>query len=230
MARLFAYTICLLFIAALTPVAADTGVYSATISALQERYADEIQAHSRYGLYAQRAQREGYPNIAHLFRSLAASEAVHASNFSRILKQLGVTAAAVTPKPAISTTRENLQYATRVEAAEIDNEYPAILEKLAAEHHAEAIENITYAWESEKQHRDLIIKIQDAATDWFGFLVDHIESEHSRYYVCHVCGSTLTEIPQQQCPVCSNPSEHYAEVPGFPDRDTTPEDSGLFNW
>lgn len=197
---------------------ADEAVsYPETVKALQERYADEIIAHQKYGHYAQQAEKENYPYTAHLFRSLAASEAVHARNFKRILAELGHKAIAPEiPEFPVTKTKQNIRHASSVEANEIDRKYPAILEAIRSENHEEAIRNITYAWEAERQHRELILKIKKASESWFGLLVGHIEGEPTRYYVCQICGSTLTEPPAKQCPICGHAVSHYTEVPGFP--------------
>jgi rubrerythrin len=198
-------------------LAADPGAYPLTVSALQDRYADEVAAHAKYNAYAEKALGEGYPNVAHLFRSLAASEAVHARNFKALLEGLGARDMELpAPEFAIETTRTHLQTATAVEAHEIDTEYPAILGRIRPEHHEEAIKFITYAWHAERQHRDLILKIKSAASRWFGFLIDRIEGDPTRYYVCQICGSTLNEIPAAYCPICGHPVSHYKEVPGYP--------------
>lgn len=196
--------------------AAGAADYPQTVAAMQERYADEVRAHQAYGAYARQALDEGYPNIAHLFRALATSEAIHARNFARVLHQLGVTPQTPAFKPQVGTTQENLEQASGVEADEIDKEYPAIIERLQPEGYQDAIQNTIWAWQAEKQHRDLIIKIRDAASTWFGLLVSRIEGEPSHYYVCQICGSTLTEQPANECPICRHPASLYEEVPWLP--------------
>lgn len=205
---------------------ADPGTYPNTIKALQTRYADEIHAHRTYGLYAQQAQKEGHPNVAHLFRSLAASEAVHAKNFKRILIELGQEP--LNPPLSdieISTTKQHLKHATTVEAEEIDNEYPQILAGITSENHQAAIESIQYAWESEKQHRDLIVKIQESVSNWFRVVISRIEGRAAHYHVCQVCGSTLTEVPEKHCPICNHSIEEYVEVKGFPPENKKPPEN-----
>jgi len=210
--------------AAADPAGPVPASYPVTIAALQERYVDEVRAHRTYGAYAAQAEAEGYPNIAHLFRALGASEAIHARNFRRLLEDLGAEPAAEeAPLPPVGKTRENIARATGVEADEIDNEYPAILDRIRPEGHAQAIEKITWAWEAERQHRDLILKIKKAAGSWFGLLASHIENEGRRYYVCQICGSTVTELPAAQCPICGHSSDSYEEVPGYPGKPEKPE-------
>ena len=103
-------------------------IYARTIEALQQRYTDEVIAEHKYNAYALRAEEENYPNIAHLFRALAASEAVHARNFSKLLSGLGVEAQSPDMEEYfIAATKENIHHATTVEADEIDQEYPSFL-------------------------------------------------------------------------------------------------------
>ena len=189
-----------------------------TTEALQQRYTDEVTAHARYGGYADQACNEGYPNIAHLFRALAASEAIHAGNFKRLLLKLdaspGAASAALRSEPL--DTRHNLQHAAEVERDEIDNEYPGLLERINSEQHQEAITNITYAWKAEQQHRDLIVKLQKSAIRWFGRVVKRIEGGPSSFYVCAICGSTLRELPTAECPICGHRATHYSEIDPLP--------------
>ena len=194
---------------------AATQSYPLTTAALQERYADEITAHRKYGAYAQHAQDEGYPAIAHLFRALATSEAVHGENFARLLRELGQEPRPPDTDIELTSTRDHLQQAATVEAAEIDREYPAILARIKGENHADAQRFITFAWKAEQQHRELILSIKKAASWYFGMLVSKIEGNPTRYYVCRVCGSTVMELPGEQCPICAHPPENYREVPGF---------------
>lgn len=209
--------VCLLAMAwaAVPGRAAQAGAYPETTRALQERYVDEVRAHRQYGAYARRAMQDGYPNIAHLFRALSMSEAVHARNFRALLQELGAETPSVIDGFTVGSTRENLKRATTVEAQEIDKEYPEILDRIRPEGHQRAIQSITWAWQAEQQHRELILKIRKAATYFFGMLVRRIEDKPTHYYVCQVCGSTLTEIPAHQCPICGSPVEDYLEIPGF---------------
>ncbi len=211
-----------LFCLVLPAAGAMAEPYSLTAQALQERYTDEVIAHGRYGAYAEAALQEGYPAIAHLFRALAASEAVHAQNFARLLRELGREPLKPVLDIELTGTQEHLQQAATVEADEIDTQYPTILQRIEEEGHQEAIRFITYAWKAEQQHRDLILKIKDAASWFFGMLVSRIEGNPTRYFVCRICGSTVMELPGGQCPICEHPPEQYREVPAFQASPTAP--------
>ena len=192
-------------------VAAD---YAGTVQALQERYQDEVEAHVSYAAFSDKALAEGYPNSAYLFKSLATSEAIHARNFKRLLEELGaeLPGEPLQPRP-VASTRSNILDATGVEADEIDHHYPAILARIEPENHRAAIDSLTWAWEAEKQHRKLLGRMQDAAKNWFKFLIAHIEGEYVDYHICQICGSTLVERPAGQCPVCGQPASHYEQIP-----------------
>jgi rubrerythrin len=187
--------------------------YPKTISILQTLYTDEIQALHNYTAYAQKADAENYPNIAKLFVALATSESIHARNFKNLLSDLGVELAGTSkPEIKLSSTKQNLKHATEVELEEIDSKYPQFVEKVRPEKHEAAIRYITYAWESEKQHRDLIKKIQSGTGMLFGLLTKKIEENPADYFVCQNCGSTLTEFPKDICPVCEVSAVQYKKI------------------
>lgn len=188
--------------------------YSQTIAVLQELYVKEVKAHQRYRLFSEAALREEHPNIAHLFAALAYSESVHARQFRRILNELQAPVPEVPLADIrVGTTRENLKYATDVELAEIDREYPAYLGRIEAEHHAEAQKYIRYAWSAERQHRDLIKQIQSGTGMFFRLLIKRFKAEKHRYFVNQNCGATVTELPKDRCPICHKPVSTYVEIP-----------------
>jgi rubrerythrin len=187
--------------------------YQETLSVLKSLHQDEMQALHNYQAYAKKAVSQKYPNIGKLFMTLAASESVHARNFRACLAKLGVAAEKFPQQPVkVTSTRKNLKFAIAVELEEIDRKYPQVLEQIKPENHVEAIQYITYAWESEKQHRELLKRIQSGTGTFFGLLTKRIEGNPYQYFVCHNCGSTLTEIPASGCPVCGGPSAKYKEV------------------
>jgi rubrerythrin len=187
--------------------------YPETISVLQILYQDEVQAFNNYQAYAKKALAENYPNIARLFISIATSESIHARNFKKLLSDLGTPAEELPElRIKVSSTRKNLKQATAVELEEIDKKYPQFIEQITPENHAEAIQYITYAWEAEKQHRDLLKRIKSGTGMFFGLLTKKIEGSPSPYFVCQRCGSTLTEFPQTTCPICKGPAAKYKEI------------------
>ena len=58
----------------------------ATADNLKEAFAGESQANRKYLAFARKAEAEGYPQIAKLFRAAAEAETVHAHAHFRVMK------------------------------------------------------------------------------------------------------------------------------------------------
>jgi rubrerythrin len=187
--------------------------YFETIQILQSLYKDEVQAFHNYRAYAHMAESENHPNIAKLFMAFATSESIHARNFKTILSELGAEPQKQPElKVEVSSTKKNLNRATKVELEEIDKKYPQFVETLKSENYTAAIQFTTYAWESEKQHRDLIKRIKSGTGIFFGLLKKEFNESPTDYFVCQNCGSTLTEIPKAICPICGTPAAKYKKI------------------
>ena len=190
----------------------ETVNYTQTIEVLRELYKGEMTASRNYSEYANKANLEGYDNIAHLFEALKASETIHARNFKNILIDLGVEVKEL-PELEVEAlnTKGNLKQALKVELSEIDESYPLYVDKIGGENHEEAINILTYAWKAEQQHRDLIKKMQSASGLFFGKIEKKLE-EADDYFICQRCGSTLREFPEKVCPICSVSAVKYEKV------------------
>jgi rubrerythrin len=194
-----------------------TGRYPKTIAELKAAYSDEMEARQRYLAFAEQANREGFPNLSYLFVSLSVSESIHARNYGKAIEGMGI------PVPAhsawggkSSTTKKNLQAATESEIGEIEEKYPGILERIRAENHEETIRYVRFAWESEKQHRDFLGKLQSGTGAFFPILVRRIEGIPLTFFVCRTCGSTVKQVPPVRCPVCEGESSRYERVERIP--------------
>lgn len=184
--------------------------FQTTITALKKGYEAETGAHRRYVLFGRLARENGYTGIAYLYTSLATSEIIHAKNYKRILDTLGVALDEIPEKEIpVGDTKENLIYAAERELNSINNTYPAILDEIKAEGNAEAIKVVEYSWSSHKQHLDIINKIRRWSPSFFETVARKIDEKTDRYFVCEVCGSTVTEIPENACPVCEQPVSNY---------------------
>src|SRR5512139_2126867 len=148
-----------------------------TIDNLNAAFAGESQANRTYLAFAKKADREGYPQAARLFRAAAEAETVHAHNHLKALK-------------GIKSTKENLIEAVAGETHEFKDMYPKMLEVAKAEGNKEAERSFHYANEVEKIHAQLYQKLLDnlGAT-----------KETSPYYVCPVCGNTFEKEAPDTC-------------------------------
>ena len=186
--------------------------YRETIAVLQELYKAEITASKTYSGFAQKAEEEKYYSVARLFMALSESETVHARNFKNILNELGVEPNKF-PEPdiKIGNTKTNLKWALKVELSEIDTNYPKLINRIKPEWYQRALEDITYAWKAEMQHRDLIKKMKSGLWLFFGKIVDKLK-EAKEYQVCQRCGSTVFKLPQKSCIICGSPVSMYKRI------------------
>lgn len=185
-----------------------------TVAALAQAREKEMATYYRYMDFGRHARTDGYRGIAYLFTAFATSELIHAQNFGRILSQLGVKLLPLAKETANAPgpTRDNLLAAVNSELESIDRLYPALLERLKPEAHADAIATVRYAWASEKQHRDIIQKIRRWSPTFFEQVARSIDEKTGTYFVCQICGSTTHAVPRDKCPVCAMPPLHYRRI------------------
>jgi rubrerythrin len=93
---------------------------SKTHDNLKEAFAGESQANRRYLYFAQKADVEGYPDIAALFRSVSEGETGHAFGHFDHLAAVGDP---VTGEP-VGATEDNLRSAIAGETYEYTEMYP----------------------------------------------------------------------------------------------------------
>ncbi len=158
--------------------------------ALKEAFAGESQANRKYLAFAAKADQEGFPQAAKLFRAAAEAETVHAHAHLRALK-------------AIRSTRENLQEAIEGETHEFKSMYPGMIAAAKAEGHKEAERSFNFANKVEKIHAEL-----------YQHVLDNLDSakEAYNYYVCPVCGYTSEKEAPETCPVCSAKGKMFKKV------------------
>jgi len=186
--------------------------YPETIAVLQELYRSEIIASRTYSGFARKAAEEKYYCVARLFRALSESETVHAGNFKTILNELGLEPEKFPePDSTIADTRTNLNWALKVELSEIDTNYPKLITRIKPEGNRRALEDITYAWKSEMQHRDLIKKMKSGLGLFFGKIVEKLKKA-KEYHVCRRCGSTVFKLPEKTCIICGSPVSLYKKT------------------
>lgn len=156
---------------------------------LLEAFAGESQANRKYLAFAKQADKEGYKQIAKLFRAAAEAETVHAHAH---LKTLG----------KIRSTAENLKEAIAGETHEFKSMYPAMIAEAKEEGNKDAERSFNYANQVEEYHA----KLYQKALDKMGDL------EATDYYVCGVCGYTCENEPPDKCPVCMSNSRVFYKV------------------
>ncbi len=159
---------------------------------LQTAFAGESQANRKYLAFAKKADQEGFPQIARLFRAAAAAETVHAQAHFRAMD-------------GVKDTAGNLDAAIAGENYESVSMYPPMLAEAEAEGNKRAALSFKYALAVEQVHEALY---RDAAEA----LAQGKDLPEVEYYVCPVCGNTHAGPMVGRCPVCNTPGEKYEKI------------------
>ena len=163
-----------------------------TTQNLQDAFAGESQANRKYLAFAAKAEKEGFAQVAKLFRAVAEAETIHAHSHLRVLD-------------GIKGTTENLQAAMDGESHEFTEMYPGFIKEAEAEGNKKAVQSMRSAMEVEKVHHDLFKQAMAAVQSGK-------DLESLAIYVCPVCGHTEIGIPPDRCPVCNAKGEKYQAV------------------
>ena len=158
---------------------------------LETAFAGESQANQKYRAFAAKAEKEGFVNIAKLFRTTAEAEKIHAEGHLKALDK-------------VNSTLENLKEAIAGETYEFEKMYPPMLEQAEAENH-KAKKMFKWAVEAEAVHAKLYSLALKAAEEGK-------DLEVSNFYLCPVCGHIEFGEAPEKCPICGVPGDKYVEV------------------
>ncbi|MEN8149158.1 MAG: rubrerythrin family protein [Planctomycetota bacterium] len=159
---------------------------------LAAAFAGESQANRKYTAFAKQADKDGFAQVAKLFRAAAAAETVHALAH---LRAMG----------GIRTTAENLAEAAEGERYEYEEMYPPFVEEAKAEGHKRGTISMTHAMAVEKIHHDLYQAALAAVRDGG-------DLDGAKIWVCDVCGNTFVGEHPEKCPICGVPHSKFTEV------------------
>ena len=164
----------------------------ATQENLQNAFAGESQANRKYLAFAGKAESEGYPQIARVFRAAAAAETVHAHAHMRAMG-------------AIKSTKENLAEAINGESLEFKQMYPGYISEARQEGHKAALVSFQNAMAVEQVHYSLYI-------DALNSLKEGKDMPEGKVFVCGVCGNTVLDEAPDKCPVCGAAASRFEQV------------------
>ena len=159
---------------------------------LQHAFAGESQANRKYLAFAAKAEKEGFSQVAKLFRAVAEAETIHAHAHLRAMDGVG-------------GTLENLKAAIAGEAHEFSNMYPPFVAEAQQEGNKRAVQSMQSAMEVEKVHHRLFeqaLAAVSAGQDLTGVDI----------YLCPVCGHVEFGQPPEQCPVCNVKKDKYLKM------------------
>jgi rubrerythrin len=167
-------------------------VTMATMDNLQDAFAGESQANRKYLAFAKKADQDGLPQVAKLFRAAAEAETVHAHAHFRVMG-------------GVKGTKENLEAAIEGEGHEFQKMYPAFLEEAQQEGNKPAEMSFKHALAVEEIHHGLYSKALEAVKGGR-------DLPSATIHVCPVCGNTVEGEVPDKCPVCNVDGSRFIEI------------------
>jgi rubrerythrin len=163
-----------------------------TYENLMAAFAGESQANRKYLAFAKKAEDEGFPQIAKLFRSAADAETIHAHAHFRVMD-------------GVKSTVENLKVAIEGEGHEFKEMYPEFLELALKEGNKKAEISFKNAMAVEKIHFNLY-------NEALNVLNSGKDLPSNDIYVCEICGNTVIGSAPDKCPICNAMKEKFFKV------------------
>jgi rubrerythrin len=163
---------------------------SDTKTNLKEAFAGESQANRKYLAFANKAEQDGFPIVARLFRAAAEAETIHALGHLAALDGIGSTA-------------DNLKEAIDGETYEFQKMYPPMIQQAEAEGH-KGKRMMTFANKAEAVHAKLYAAALQA--------VQSGKDLSATIYLCPVCGNIEFGTPPATCPICGTKGEKFIKM------------------
>lgn len=164
---------------------------STTSDNMKAAFAGESQANQKYRAFAKKAEKDGFPNVARLFRTTAEAERIHAEGHLASMEGIGSTA-------------ENLQAAIDGETYEYKEMYPPMVDQAKTDDHA-AQKMFGYALDAEAVHAELYALALEAVKKGK-------DLEGMEFYLCPVCGYIELGRPTDKCLICGTKPQKFVLV------------------
>jgi rubrerythrin len=193
----------LVLLASAKVMASDNAARAKVIEDIKAAFAGETTASAKYAAYAKKAEADGYPKIALLFKAASKAESVHAGNHKAALEQLGEKAGEVTPKFEVKTTKENLEDAIKGETYEVTTMYPEFIKDANEANVSIALISFNYAYQTEQKHKAMYTNALKMLNE------KNEKAMPSHYQVCLTCGNTYEGTAPARCGICMTPSERF---------------------
>lgn len=159
---------------------------------LKAAFAGESQANRTYLAFAKIADKEGFPQIAKLFRAAAEAETVHALNHLNVLGK-------------VKATTDNLNAAITGETYEFTTMYPQFITDAKEEGNKDALQSFESANKVEKVHAGLYQKALAAAKT-------QNDLPQGNIYICPVCGNTFDDKVPDNCLICGTNKSKFKQI------------------
>lgn len=160
-----------------------------TANNVHTAFVEEAKAHERLLMFAKKAEEEELPQIAHLFRAVAAAEGIHSRRHFAMLE-------------SVADTQTNLERSFQSENTVNGIHYPAMIRE--AEEEGEAAVSVVFS-----QIRD----VEAFHANLYKRALNNLIAQRStEYYVCTVCGYVAEREPPENCPVCNAPKSSFEKI------------------
>jgi rubrerythrin len=166
---------------------AETG--EKTLANLKIAFQAEAEAYFRNLAFGEQAEKDGYPQIAHMFRAIANAESVHCRNALRL-------------RGIVKDTETNLKAAFERELMAKNEKYPEMIKTAEAEGERPAAIIFARTRDVEEMHANIYKKALD----------DLMAERQTKYFICSVCGYVADGSVPDVCPVCGATAEKFFEV------------------
>ena len=154
-------------------------------------FVGEAKAYFRLLAYADKAQEEGNPQIALLFRAIGEAERIHATRTLNLMKDV-----------IVKDTDTNLERSFEREKSISENEYPDFLKDAEDEGEKAAAFVFSQARDAETFHA----KLYERA------IFQSMKEDVKAYHVCQVCGYVTDKKAPKKCPICGAPEEQFKTI------------------
>jgi rubrerythrin len=156
--------------------------------AFYQAYVGESKAALRLKVYADKAEKEGYPQMAKLFRVISFSEEIHGARALRLLKE-------------IKSTEDNLKASFESETRVAEVAYKEFIKKATEEGNKAAANFFSQSRDVEDVHAKLYKEA----------MAHYMEERETTYHVCKVCGYVSDGVLPDECPVCGAKKDQFQE-------------------
>jgi rubrerythrin len=177
-----------------------------TTDELLAAYKAETTSTAKFTAYSKKAEQEGYPKIALLFKATSTAEQFHANNHRSVLEESGIKVAPINPEFTVNTTKENLHDAIKGESYETTTMYPEFLKNARVAGNPLASLSMAYSLKTGKINLGLYKKA-------LALLENKTAKPLSTvYYVCPTCGNTYEITPPHRCAVCMTNADKFIKI------------------
>jgi rubrerythrin len=167
---------------------------SKTEANLAAAFAGESQARNKYTYYASKAEKEGYHQIAALFRETAENEREHAKIWFKLLHG-----------DEVPGTTENLKDAAAGENYEWTDMYPSFARTAEEEGFSHIAALFKMVGAIEKEHEERYLKLLTNMEKGLVF-----SREGDTIWQCANCGHIVVgKKAPEMCPVCRHPKGYF---------------------